>query len=105
MDLLAARQQLSRWLAEIAAERCHGTTHVAPRELFESEERAALLALPPRTYELVERKQVNATRRLSRLLRRTALLGAVVAHRSEAVGACDAAHGGPLPRRRHWARR
>jgi transposase len=52
-DVEVTRTALVKWLDAIANERIHGTTHRVPREVFESEERASLLPLPLRPYELV----------------------------------------------------
>jgi transposase len=46
------RRDLQRWTDEIANTRIHGTTHRRPIDLF-AEERAALLAIPDRPFELV----------------------------------------------------
>jgi transposase len=46
------RRELQRWIDEIANTRIHGTTHRRPIELF-ADERAALLAIPERRFELV----------------------------------------------------
>jgi transposase len=54
-DVEVTRSALA-WLGAIANARIHGTTHRVPREVFESEERAALLTLPLRPYELVWHK-------------------------------------------------
>ncbi len=40
------RSDLARWVSEIANTRDHGTTHRRPIDLFEAQERAALLPLP-----------------------------------------------------------
>lgn len=45
--------QLARWLDAIANVRDHGTTRQRPIDLFERDERAALLTLPARPFELV----------------------------------------------------
>jgi transposase len=52
-DVEQTRAALLPWLDTIANERIHGTTRRVPREMFESEERVALLPLPSRPYELV----------------------------------------------------
>lgn len=46
------RRELQRWIDEIANTRIHGTTHRRPIDLF-ADERAALLAIPDRRFELV----------------------------------------------------
>lgn len=53
------RPELQRWLDEIADVRIHGTTRERPIDLFEREERAALLALPPIRFEIVVWKQAK----------------------------------------------
>jgi hypothetical protein len=50
---------LDQWVVEIAGKRCHGTTGKKPLEVFEAEERAALLALPVRAYEPVTWKKAT----------------------------------------------
>jgi transposase len=50
---------LERWVVEIAGARCHGTTGKRPLEVFDAEERAALLALPARPYEPVLWKKAS----------------------------------------------
>jgi hypothetical protein len=50
-------QMLTRWVAEIAGMRRHGTTGRAPLQLFEEQERTALLALPATRWERVLWKQ------------------------------------------------
>lgn len=52
-DVLGMRQELVRWVAEIAGNRIHGTTKLRPLEVFEAEERAALKPLPARPYDRV----------------------------------------------------
>jgi hypothetical protein len=52
-DVDETRAALTRWVAEIANARVHGTTHRRPAEVFAAEERAALRPLPPRRFELV----------------------------------------------------
>lgn len=55
-DVGDVRAQLPVWLREVAGMRTHGTTGKKPIEMFESEERAALLPMPERPYEVVEWK-------------------------------------------------
>jgi hypothetical protein len=50
-DADAVRAQLAQWVAEVANQRIHGTTQRRPLEVFEAEERAALLPLPAIAYE------------------------------------------------------
>jgi hypothetical protein len=50
---------LTRWNAEIASTRVHGTTGRRPADVFELEERAALRPLPARAYELTVWKQAR----------------------------------------------
>jgi len=59
VDIHEDRRQLQRWNDEIAAKRRHGTTGRAPIELFEEEERGALLDLPKKRWELVLWKKVR----------------------------------------------
>jgi len=53
VDIHEDRKQLRRWLLEIAARRRHGTTGRPPIELFDEEERAALIPLPKRRWKTV----------------------------------------------------
>ena len=48
---------LATWVRDVAGQRVHGTTGKRPLELFEAEERAALLPLPSKRYEPVVWKQ------------------------------------------------
>ena len=41
-----------RWCREVAGKRIHGTTHQRPIDLFEAEERPAMLPLPPNKWEM-----------------------------------------------------
>ncbi len=59
VDIQEDRRQLQRWNDEIAAKRRHGTTGRPPIELFEQEERAALIDLPKKRWELVLWKKVR----------------------------------------------
>ena len=52
-DAHETARQLARWLELIANVRDHGTTRQRPIDVLEREERAALLPLPARPYELV----------------------------------------------------
>jgi len=52
-DVSVLRPQLARWVAEIAGMRVHGTTYRRPLEVFEQEERQALLPLPQTAWEPV----------------------------------------------------
>ncbi len=52
-------RHLERWVKEIAGTRTHGTTGKQPLEVFENEERAALLPLPERAYEAVTWKKAT----------------------------------------------
>lgn len=58
-DVQAARAELAVWLQEVAGKRVHGTTGRRPAEVFELEERAALLPLPRLAYELVVWKRAR----------------------------------------------
>lgn len=62
VDVDIDREALARWAAEVAAKRRHGTTGRAPIELFEEQERAALMALPAQRFELVLWKRVKVHR-------------------------------------------
>lgn len=53
VDMPTDRVALRRWMVEVADQRIHGTTCRRPRELFEEQERAALLLLPNCRYEIV----------------------------------------------------
>jgi hypothetical protein len=44
---------LDQWVIDVAGKRCHGTTGRKPLEVFDAEERTALIALPLRAYEPV----------------------------------------------------
>jgi transposase len=57
-DADETRQELQRWTDEIANVRIHGTTHRRPIDLF-ADERAALLPIPERRFELVTWHQVR----------------------------------------------
>lgn len=50
LDVAVLRERLARWVREIAGTREHGTTHRRPLEVFESEEKSALKALPARRF-------------------------------------------------------
>jgi transposase len=52
-DVSLVRAALARWTTEVAGTRVHGTTGKKPLEVFEKEERARLLPMPTRPYELV----------------------------------------------------
>ena len=53
VDIGFDRKALWRWAREIAAKRRHGVTGRQPIEMFESDERHALLELPEEAYETV----------------------------------------------------
>jgi transposase len=53
LDVVQVRRDLVRWTREIAGTRTHGTTHERPLEVFETVERACLLALPKVSWEPV----------------------------------------------------
>ena len=61
-DIVRARVELQIWLREIAGQRIHGTTGRRPLEVFEAEERAALLPLPSSRYEIVLWKRAQLHR-------------------------------------------
>lgn len=58
-DVGELRPDLVRWVREIAGMREHGTTHKRPLEVFSEVEKAALLPLPSRPYELVVWKKAR----------------------------------------------
>jgi transposase len=51
-DLADARQSAEHWSREVAGSRVHGTTRRVPRELFESVEKAAMLAPPTEPFDV-----------------------------------------------------
>ena len=61
-DVVRARAELARWVREIAGQRLHGTTGRRPVEVFEQEERPALLPLPPSRYAVVLWRRVQLHR-------------------------------------------
>jgi len=61
-DVVVARTELQRWVREIAGTRVHGTTGRRPLEVFEAEERVALLPLPSSRYEIVQWKRAQLHR-------------------------------------------
>lgn len=52
LDIDDCNRQLREWMENVSHQRIHGTTKKRPRELFEQEERAKLLSLPEKDYEL-----------------------------------------------------
>jgi hypothetical protein len=62
VDIEVDRRALSRWHAEVASARRHGTTGRVVREHFEAEERSALLALPAARFEVVVWKEAHVHR-------------------------------------------
>lgn len=62
VDIKEDRRQLRRWVLEIAGQRCHGTTKRRPVELFDEQEREALLPLPRLRWEAVEWKKATLHR-------------------------------------------
>lgn len=50
LDLDELNRRLRTWVLEVAGKRVHGTPHRRPIEVFEGEERTALLPLPPTAY-------------------------------------------------------
>ena len=58
-DVDELRPELARWTREIAGMREHGTTHQRPLEAFSEVEKAALLPLPAKPYELVIWKKAS----------------------------------------------
>jgi transposase len=61
-DIDVDRRALRRWLMEVAGTRRHSTTGRAPLELFEEQEREALLPLPARRFEIVLWKSAKVHR-------------------------------------------
>ena len=62
VDIEVDRRELRRWLVEVAGRRRHGTTGRMPLELFEEQERAALLPLPAARFETVLWKEAKVHR-------------------------------------------
>lgn len=61
-DLDHARSSAEHWSREIAGQRVHGTTRKVPREVFESVEKAAMLAPPTAPFDVplwAEKAQVH----------------------------------------------
>ncbi len=52
-DITISNAEARRWVREIAGTRTHGSTGRAPLEVFEQEERAAMLLLPAEPYRIV----------------------------------------------------
>jgi transposase len=52
VDLDDARRHAEHWCREVAGQRVHGTTRKVPRELFESEEKAAMLPAPTEPFDV-----------------------------------------------------
>jgi transposase len=61
-DVEVVRADLRRWCDEIAATRVHGTTGKRPGDVFRDVERAALLPMPAKPYELVVWKKARVHR-------------------------------------------
>ncbi len=62
VDVHESQRLLLLWLVEVADKRVHGTTRRAPIEMFESEERDALRALPESRWRPVLWKEVTVHR-------------------------------------------
>lgn len=62
LDVDVLRPKLAQWVREVAGTRIHGTTGRRPLEVFEREERAALLPLPAKRYQLVLWKEATVHR-------------------------------------------
>jgi transposase len=62
VDIHEDRRQLRRWVEQIAGQRCHGTTGRRPLELFDQQEREALLPLPAQRWEPVIWKKATLHR-------------------------------------------
>lgn len=50
LDVDALNRELLRWVLETAGRRVHGSTHRRPLDVFEAEERSALVPVPARPY-------------------------------------------------------
>ncbi len=61
-DIEVLNRMLERWVLEVAGRRLHGTTHRRPLEVFEAEERAALLPLRAQRWEPVSWREPTAHR-------------------------------------------
>jgi len=61
-DIVRTQSELDLWVREIAGPRIHGTTGRRPIEVFETEERSALLPLPASRYEIVLWKRAQLHR-------------------------------------------
>ena len=61
-DIMAAQAELKEWVIQIAGQREHGTTGRKPLEMFESEEREVLQALPAKPFEFVVWKEAKVHR-------------------------------------------
>jgi hypothetical protein len=61
-DFVETAAALGRWVKEIANARVHGTTQKRPADVFETEERGALLPLPERRFEPVEWREARVHR-------------------------------------------
>jgi transposase len=62
VDIREDRRQLRRWVQEIAGQRRHGTTGRRPLELFDQQEREALLPLPAQRWQPVIWKKATLHR-------------------------------------------
>jgi len=62
VDIHEDRRQLRRWLVEIAGKRRHGTTGRKPAEVFEEEEKTALISMPSQRWETVVWKKAKLHR-------------------------------------------
>lgn len=51
-DLVELRASAEHWCREVAGTRVHGTTRLVPREVFESQERSALLPAPTAPFDV-----------------------------------------------------
>jgi transposase len=59
MEVDLAREELARWVREIAGNRIHGTTNRRPLEVFEQDEQQAMLPLPDLPFEMVVWKKAK----------------------------------------------
>lgn len=58
-DVDRVQADLDRWVMEVAGARIHGTTAKKPLEVFEQEEKSALLPLPQKRFEPIVWKQAS----------------------------------------------